>query len=88
MADGDQGVAQVQGGAAQALIDINTNMASLVRYSGLTIQALQTRFPGQFVAVPATATSAGTPNSVAYDATHLYLCISPNVWVRATLATF
>jgi hypothetical protein len=76
------------GGDSQGLKDINTTLQSLVRYSGLTIQALQTRFPGQFVAVPATATSAGTPNSVAYDATHFYVCIAPNTWVRATLATF
>lgn len=59
-----------------------------VQNLGLIIQALRTTFPGQFVTAPATATSAGTPNQVAFDATHLYLCIAPNTWVRATLATF
>lgn len=40
------------------------------------------------VAVPATATSTGVAGSEAYDATHFYKCISPNVWVRCTLATW
>ena len=40
------------------------------------------------VAAPATATSAGKPNQIAYDATHIYVCIAANTWVRATLATF
>lgn len=83
MADEELGI-----GAAQGLKDLNTTQQSGVRYIGLLIQAIQQRFPGQFVAVPATATSAGTPNSVAYDATHFYVCIAPNTWVRATLATF
>ena len=41
-----------------------------------------------FVAAPGTATSAGTTGQVAFDATHIYVCIATNVWVRATLATF
>jgi len=40
------------------------------------------------VAVPATATSPGKPNQIAYDATHIYVCVATNVWVRATLAMF
>ncbi len=84
MADDELGNAP----SAQGLKDLNTTQQSGVRYLGLLIQAIQTRFPGQFVAVPATATSAGTPNSVAYDATHFYVCIATNTWVRATLATF
>ena len=40
------------------------------------------------VAVPASATAAGKPNQISYDATHFYLCVATNVWVRATLATF
>ena len=40
---------------------------------------------------PPTATSAGKPGMIAYDpadATHIYFCVAPNVWVRATVATF
>jgi hypothetical protein len=40
------------------------------------------------VAAPATATSTGKPGQIAYDATHFYVCIAVNTWVRATLATF
>ena len=42
----------------------------------------------QLVAAPANATAAGTIGQVAYDATHWYVCISTNVWVRCTLATW
>jgi len=40
------------------------------------------------VAAPATATSAGSPGQIAYDATHFYVCIASNSWVRATLASW
>jgi hypothetical protein len=40
------------------------------------------------VAAPASATAAGKPGQIAYDATHIYVCVATNVWVRATLATF
>jgi hypothetical protein len=44
-------------------------------------------YPG-LVAAPSTATSAGTAGSIAYDGTHIYVCVATNTWVRATLATF
>lgn len=37
---------------------------------------------------PATASSPGKAGTIAYDATHIYVCIAPNTWVRGTLATF
>lgn len=40
------------------------------------------------VSAPGTATTAGAAGSVAYDATHIYVCVATNTWVRATLATF
>jgi len=68
------------------------NLASIqlqgVKNIGLLIQAFQSSFPGQFALPPANSTASGTPNQVAYDATHFYICISPSKWVRATLATF
>jgi hypothetical protein len=68
------------------------NLASIqlqgVKNIGLLIQAFQTSFPGQFVPKPTNSTASGTPNQVAYDATHFYICISSNTWVRAALATF
>lgn len=39
-------------------------------------------------AAPSTATSAGVTGTVAFDATHIYVCIATNTWVRATTATF
>lgn len=72
----------------QGLRDLNTTQQSCVRYLGLIIQAIQNTFPNFVPAAPATATSAGTPGQVAFDATHFYVCIATNTWVRATLATF
>jgi hypothetical protein len=37
---------------------------------------------------PALATSPGVPGALAYDATHVYICIAANTWVRAVTATF
>jgi len=39
-------------------------------------------------AAPASATSAGMTGQIAFDATHIYVCIAPATWVRATLATW
>jgi hypothetical protein len=40
------------------------------------------------VAAPSTATSTGIKGQIAYDATHFYVCIATNTWVRASLATW
>lgn len=40
------------------------------------------------VAAPLTAGAAGVTGQIAYDATHIYVCVATNTWVRATLATF
>ncbi len=72
----------------QGLQNLNSTQLQGVKNLGLLIQAVRTTFPGQFVGVPATATSPGSPNQVAYDATHFYVCIGVNQWTRATLATF
>ena len=44
--------------------------------------------PASASAPPATASSPGAPGQIAYDASHLYVCVAANTWVRATLATF
>ncbi|HIF7010499.1 TPA: phage tail fiber protein [Klebsiella pneumoniae] len=43
---------------------------------------------GVKVAVPASATAAGSVGQWAADSTHLYVCIAANTWVRSTLATW
>ena len=40
------------------------------------------------VSAPSTASSTGIAGQIAYDSTHIYVCVSANTWVRATLATF
>jgi hypothetical protein len=44
--------------------------------------------PASLTAAPATASSSGTAGEIAYDATHFYVCISTNSWVRATFAAW
>lgn len=82
MADGDDANA-----LSGMLGTLNSTQLQGVKYLGLIIQAIQQTFPN-FVAAPALATSAGVPGQVAFDATHFYVCVAPNTWVRATLATF
>lgn len=40
------------------------------------------------VAAPATAADPGNVNDVAFDATHFYVCVAANTWVRSALATW
>jgi hypothetical protein len=37
---------------------------------------------------PASATSSGVPGSFAYNSSFFYVCVAPNTWVRAALATW
>jgi hypothetical protein len=37
---------------------------------------------------PVSATAAGTAGQIAYDSTHLYVCIATNTWIRATFASW
>lgn len=40
------------------------------------------------VAAPAAADSTGVAGTIAYDATHFYVCVATDTWVRADLATW
>jgi hypothetical protein len=40
------------------------------------------------VAAPLAANSAGVAGTWAYDATHIYVCVAANTWVRAVLAAW
>lgn len=42
----------------------------------------------EWVAVPATAASAGLAGQKAYDATYLYVCTAPNTWQRTALSSW
>lgn len=41
-----------------------------------------------WVNVPASATSEGVPGQMAYSATHLYVCVSEDVWRRVAIASW
>jgi hypothetical protein len=38
--------------------------------------------------VPTSSTSSGTAGQISFDATHIYVCVAPNTWMRATLSSF
>ena len=40
------------------------------------------------VSAPTTATQIGAAGQIAYDATHFYVCVATNTWVRSTLTTW
>jgi hypothetical protein len=44
--------------------------------------------PAGVTDTPATAASPGKQGQIAYDATHFYVCIAADTWVRCTLATW
>jgi len=73
------GVALVNAGT---FYDLGGNEVSSITNTGSIIST------AQFVAVPATSTSAGVPGQMAYASGYLYVCITANVWQRTTLATF
>lgn len=51
-----------------------------------------TGYPGytgtRAVAVPPTSTSYGLPGDIAYDSTHVYICVAANTWRRMNATTF
>lgn len=40
------------------------------------------------VAVPSTASSTGSIGQIAYNSTHLYVCVATNTWIRVLRAAF
>jgi hypothetical protein len=38
--------------------------------------------------VPAHSNSSGLPGQIAYDATHFYVCVAANTWIRFTGTSF
>lgn len=70
-----------------SLDDIFSAMQNGVKAVNNLTKSVDATFPN-WVTAPASATAAGTPGQVAYDATHIYVCVATNTWVRATLGTF
>lgn len=40
------------------------------------------------VTVPSTATSAGKAGQIAYNTTHLYICVDKDVWRRVSISSW
>lgn len=64
------------------------NVSPVPSSGGTPIYRGASGIPLGAVAAPSTATSPGDAGSVAYDATHIYVCIATDTWVRAVLATW
>ena len=58
------------------------------RQADALAQAATDAAQAKIVAAPSTASSTGTAGQIAYDATHFYVCIATDTWVRCTLATW
>lgn len=55
-----------------------------------TLNERWSRQPPQSAAssAPGSATASGVPGALAYTTDHLYVCVAPDTWKRATLSTF
>lgn len=59
-----------------------------VKVDGSTITINNGVISANAISAPATATSTGTQGQIAYDSTHIYVCIATNSWIRATAAAW
>ena len=66
--------------------------ASLIAHSVKAIQEFQQQTTASLAqkltratAPPSTSISSGTPGEVAYDETHVFICVKPNQWGRFAL---
>ncbi len=82
--------------AVEATIVVDQSLSQSALISAIKTSALGVTIPPAVdtsgfvtkVAAPSTATSTGVAGTIAYDATHIYVCVATNTWVRATLATW
>lgn len=61
----------------------SVTIASLLGANSANIYASHLR-----QAVPALANSAGTKGQITFSASHVYICVANNTWVRAAISTF
>lgn len=84
-------VDDTQGTGSSPLVTVNQQGVIALNAILAILTTLNTTITNTFpnwVSAPATATSTGLAGQVAYDATHFYVCVSTNVWVRVGLSTF
>lgn len=80
-------MADTPGPGGADLNTINSTQLAGVQVLGLIYQALKNGIVN-WQPAPATASSAGTPGMVAYDANFLYICVASATWKRVAIATF
>ena len=67
----------------QGLIGYDSTLNRAKVYTGSAYESIVTIVP-----VPSTATSTGRVGQIAYDTTHIYICIATNSWIRADAASW
>lgn len=75
----------------QGFRDNFSNIKNNFIVAGIEISALQESVatsPQFTPTAPVSSSAAGTAGQIAYDTTHLYVCIATNTWVRTSLATW
>ena len=71
------------GTATEGTVIYDVTKHRLGVYTGAVVESVTTS-----VAVPSTATSAGTPGQIAADASWVYVCTATNTWKRAAIASW
>lgn len=74
--------------AAADITDATATGIALLTAANAAAARTATGAAPALTAAPSTASSTGTTGTIAYDATHIYVCIATNSWVRATLAAW
>lgn len=74
----------------QGFRDNFSNIKNNLSVAATEISALQANVALALTttSIPATISSTGRAGQVAFDSTHLYVCVATNTWVKATLTTF
>mgnify|MGYP000108356736 CR=1 FL=1 len=69
--------------------NIQNNFATAYQeISGLQANVATLQVSSLSSSTPASASAVGTAGQMAYSATHLYVCVAANTWVRTSLTTF
>lgn len=79
---------QGQGGSVNDLVTVLQSIAQNQGEILRTLQFINGKLPSPFVGVPATSGSPGITGQMASDATHFYLCVATDSWLRFTGSTF
>jgi hypothetical protein len=72
--------------AAGEITALQSNVATI--YSNISTINNQLQATVQSNATPVSSSSVGSAGQIAYDSTHIYVCVATNTWLRANLSTF